>query len=169
MEERLALGFEAAGRALKRAKASAPEQRFAPLAETLMWLVILNDAFWEDNENAYKSHRDADSEGQLIEGLRYARHRLVHDIRVYGMHGVIYRGGDFSPADFDHRDFYVGRPVWTWRKVDELDPAENTNGEAVYRERLEGREVLPILKEALGYLEKYRTVWHPISSPGAGG
>ena len=108
MRERLELGFDALEKALTRVAATSPPERFAPLAETLLWVCILNDAFWKEDEAAYKAARDSDCDGRTIEGLRYARHRLVHDIRVYGMHGGAINLEDASQTE------------WRWRPVDDL-------------------------------------------------
>ncbi len=111
MEERLELGFDALEKALERVAEAGVYDRFAPLAESLLWLVMINDAFWEDNQETYAAMRHTDARGQVFEGLRYARHRLVHDIRVYGMHGVIHLGGAFNEGF--SKGFDIGIPQWT--------------------------------------------------------
>jgi len=139
-------------KALHRVADSSPDDQFAPLAETLLWVVMINDAFWEENQAAYEAGRSDNSNGRSIEGLRYARHRLVHDIRVYGMHGVIY-GGAFS-SGFSSA-FHVHSPKWTWRGVSDLSEAANRDGEDTYKELLEGREVEPTLQAVNYFLGSY--------------
>lgn len=159
MQQRIELGFEALYRAVERAETLRFEERFAPLAEGLMWLIMINDAFWEEDEATYRAHRDDDADGKLIEGLRYARHRLVHDIRVYGMHGAL-GGGNWGGSRFGH-SVYGSNPAWTWRNVDDLDEAEDRSGEPVYKEHLQGKDVLTTLTRAMQYLEKYLAGWQP--------
>lgn len=158
----MALGFDSLEAALDRAREFDFDKRFAPLAEALMWLVIINDAFWEENESVYRRHRDTDGVGHSIEGLRYARHRLVHDIRVYGMHGAL-NGAVWGESKWGAA-VWGDEPSWNWRRLDMLDPAVDRTGEDAYLRHLEGRPVLPTLEAALEYLKAYRAVWAPAVS-----
>lgn len=161
MEQRLDFAFRALDEALKRVATVEVHDRFGSLAESLLWVVILNDTFWEDNQRAYRRARFTDADGRTIEGLRYARHRLVHDIRVYGLHGVIHYGGDFDAQDFNHEDFHVGTPRWTWRDISKLAKAKRRMGEAIYTNCLQGKDVEPTLNSAADFLRRYRTTWMP--------
>ena len=160
MEQRLELGFDALTGALARIDEMPPSERFAPLAEALLWVCILNDAFYSEDEEqgtGYKDSRDQDTHGSTLEGLRYARHRLVHDIRVYGMHGAISQSNTLGTAALGLSPLGGGSTMsWRWRDVAQLDPAHDRSGEPVYRERLEGREVGPTLQAAFDFLE----AWH---------
>lgn len=142
MQERLELGFDALERALVRVADTPLHDRFAPLAEALLWTCILNDAFWKGDEEAYRLFRDAHDDGRTIEGLRYARHRLVHDIAVYGMHGAI--SLDTSQIE------------WSWRSVEDLQEADDKSGEDIYRKYLQGQKVEPTLHAAQAFLIRYR-------------
>jgi hypothetical protein len=159
MQERLDFAFRALDDALKRAASADVDDRFGPLAESLLWVVILNDTFWDDNESAYRRSRSSDPDGRIIEGLRYARHRLVHDIRVYGLHGVIYYGGAFDQSFSS--DFDIGTPKWEWREISLLAPAEKTEGEDIYQESLQGEDVEESLNKAANFLRRYRSGWMP--------
>ncbi len=160
MEQRLDFAFKALDDALKRVETAEVYDRFGPLAESLLWVVILNDTFWEDNQRSYRRARFIDPDGRMLEGLRYARHRLVHDIRVYGLHGVIYYGGAFD-SGFG-RAFDTGSPQWTWRDISALAKAKRRRGEATYRRCLEGEDVGTTLNRAADFLRRYRTNWVPI-------
>jgi len=153
----MTLAFGALDGALRRARDFDFGERFAPLAEALMWLVIINDSFWEDDEADYRQHRESNVAGRSIEGLRYARHRLVHDIKVYGMHGAL------SAAVWGESNWgeavWGDEPSWNWRTADTLDPAIDRTGEDLYRECLEGKPVLPTLEVATEYLRSYRSIW----------
>lgn len=50
---------------------------FAPLGETLVWLVALDDLL-AAADRSYRSQRDADPDGAALPGLRYARNAVVH-------------------------------------------------------------------------------------------
>lgn len=152
------MGFNALEEALKRVGEASPESRFAPLAESLLWIDILNSAFFKENKGRFSKTRANDTDGKIIEGLRYARHRLVHDIKVYGLHGVIYYGGDFNADDFDHKDFNVGTPLWTWRDISKLAEAHHKKGEDIYVAHLQGKEVEPTLNSAARFLANYHKV-----------
>lgn len=156
VKERLERAFEALDGALHRVDLAEPERRFAPLAETVLWIDIINTTFWKENQEGYSKARCADPAGKMIEGLRYARARLVHDILVYGMHEVTFHNGDFDAADFDHRDFDVGTPLWTWRDTDRLPDWDRDQREKrIYQADLEGHEVEPTLRAMVTFLKGY--------------
>ena len=152
MEERLKLSFEALEDALKRIGTYDPDNRFAPLAETLLWIDLIDTAFRKDDGDKYVEARKEKPGGILVRGLRYARNRLTHDVMVYGMHEIQYEGGDFN----------VGTPTWRWRIVDDL-PTYTWAKEIqdIYKDELEGKEVEPILNDAANFLRLYRTGWVP--------
>lgn len=160
MQERLQYSFEALDDAEERIGTYEPDNRFAPLAETLLWIDLINTAFYKVDGRAYVARRNVDDAGKTIEGLRYARNRLTHNPMIYGMHGIQYEEGDFDASDFDREDFNLGAPMWRWRIVDDLPPWDKDRTiEAVYRERLEGKEVEPTLNGAANFLRRYRTGW----------
>ena len=163
MEERLKLSFDALEDALKRIGTYDPDNRFAPLAETLLWIDLIDTAFYNDDEDKYVVARKEKPGGILVRGLRYARNRLTHDVMVYGMHEMQYEGGDFNAKDSSHRDFNVGTPTWRWRIVDDLPTYTWKNKEIqdIYEDELEGKEVEPILNDAANFLRLYRTGWVP--------
>jgi hypothetical protein len=154
MEERIELGFRALEDALLRALAFEFEERFAPLAESLLWVVILNDSFWDENESVYRKERDSDEAGRTIEGMRYARHRLVHDIRVYGMHGALDAvvGGESKWG----QAVWGSKSAWVWRSLDGLDEAKKRAGEDIYVDHLQGRPVMDTIRSVQAFLEGYR-------------
>ena len=147
MEDYLRLSFDALEDAEKRIGSYEPDNRFAPMAETLLWIDLINTAFWSGpGSDRYVEIRQADDAGKTIEGLRYARNRLTHDPMSYGPHDVQYEGGAFDSAAFD-RGFDTGEPIWRWRHVHgDLPPYDKDKTiEAVYREHLEGRAQRPKL------------------------
>ena len=147
-------GMQAAlDRALDARKSDKIEEMFAPLAEALWWIVVLNDSYWQSDGEEYRKSRDSDEQGRILEGLRYARNRLTHDIDITGMHGLIESGLTLPfnlPAN-------LGRiPMWMWRSVDKLPRASRRDreSEARYRESLEGKEVEATLQLAATFLSE---------------
>jgi hypothetical protein len=160
MQERLEHGFNALEDALKRIGLYEPDNRFAPLAETLLWIDLLNTAFYLDDGAVYVEKRQDDAAGVTIEGLRYARHRLTHDVMVYGMHEMQYEGGAFTPG-FSN-GFDIGSPTWRWRYVKKLPTYDRDKQiEKVYKKHLQGKEVEPTLNDTADFLRRYRTIWTP--------
>ena len=51
MEERLSLALDALAKALDRVSQTQPNEQFAPLAESLLWVVMINDAFWQEGRD----------------------------------------------------------------------------------------------------------------------
>jgi hypothetical protein len=51
---------------------------FAPLAEVLWWAVSLDEGYRARDGERYVSKRDADRDGQLWQGVRFARNRAGH-------------------------------------------------------------------------------------------
>jgi len=163
MQERLEYGFRALDAALDRVEDHEHEDKFAPLAESVIWIEMLNAAFWKEDVEAdrttYKDERTKDPGGQIIEGLRYARHRLVHDIKIYGLHGAMHFGGEFDANDFNHDDFHVGTPKWIWRDIASLAEADDKAGQDDYVQFLQGREVEPTLRIAADFLIDHHQRW----------
>lgn len=115
---------------------------------------MLNDAFWNEDQNRYVAKRENHEFGRTIEGLRYARHRLVHDMSVYGMHGKL-EAGVWGQARWGEAVFGTAAS-WVWRKVNELDEWNHDEGKHPYREHLEGRSVIATLEGARSFLNWYR-------------
>ena len=120
-----------------------------------MWLITINDSLWDEDRERYEARRNGDSNGRTIEGLRYARHRLVHDINVYGLHGAINYVGWFDSGSSN--GFDTSGPKWVWRDLEALQPAKRTEGENVYRKRLQGKDVEASLRTALTFLSMYHS------------
>lgn len=168
MQERLQFSFDALDDSLRRIGTYPEDNRFAPMAEALLWIDLIDTAFYMDDKEPYKKACDEWQDGVLVRGLRYARNRLTHDVMVYGMHGMKWEDGAFD-SGFS-KAFDIGMPKWRWRRVDDLGPFEPNNEwqkqqnaklEAIYRKHLEAKEVEPILEAAANFLRRYRTGWTP--------
>ena len=160
MREKRSLAIEAMHAALTRAEdlrqRGVVEGLFAPLAEALWWITVLDESYWKSEETAYDAYREAHASGVLVHGLRYARNRLIHDIDITGMHGLITTPFQWPinfPVNFGPTD------RWVWRRVDDLPPPgrQNDDGQAAYRESLEGQEVEGTLRAAAGLLAEYQS------------
>jgi hypothetical protein len=160
MREKRSLAIEAMHDALTRAEdrrqRGDTEGLFAPLAEALWWIIVLNESYWESEQHRYRKYREGHQSGSLIEGLIYARNRLTHDIDITGMHGLITTPFEL-PTNFPVNFGPTHR--WVWRRVDDLPPPErrNDDGQGAYREFLEGREVEGTLRAAAGLLNEYQS------------
>ncbi len=107
------LGLQALELAIRRAhEAQARGDEisfFAPVAEAVWWLTMLDETLWGTayDDASYESVRCSSRGGVLLLGLRYARNRQVHDTQVTGMQGNPLLGQDDTPGD-----------PWRWRSLD---------------------------------------------------
>jgi len=67
----------AADAALRRVDPHNGEDLFAPLGELLVWLIALDDLL-AAADGTYRAQCDADSDGIVLPGIRYARNAAVH-------------------------------------------------------------------------------------------
>lgn len=55
---------------------------YAALGETLWWVFSLDEHYRHHFGKAYEKHRDDDSHGQVILGLRFARNKVGHQLAL---------------------------------------------------------------------------------------
>jgi hypothetical protein len=113
---------------------------FAPLAEVLWWAVSLDEGFRARDGERYVSRRDADSDGQLWQGVRFARNRAGHQRLA-----MVRR---LPGAGLGTLMLGVSRlgtvTELVWRHASELpsDPSHpDDRGRHVYEQALQGRPV----------------------------
>ena len=166
--EKRQLGLQALELAIRRAhEAQAKGDEisfFAPVAEAVWWLTMLDETLWgtEHDDASYKSVRCSSRGGVLLLGLRYARNRQVHDTQVTGMQGNPLLGQDDTPGD-----------PWRWRSLDApgvptYEPKEGRwgkKGEQAYCDLMVTHEVLPTLEEAVRFLDSWIEKLHPELRP----
>ena len=113
---------------------------FAPLAEVLWWAVSLDGGHRARHGERYVSKRDADSDGQLWQGVRFARNRAGHQrLAMVRRH---------PGAELGTLMLGVSRlgtvTELVWRPASELpfDPNyPDDKGRRVYEQALQGRPV----------------------------
>ena len=73
------LGTAAAAAAILRLEAVElnPEAAFSPLGESLTW-ICAQDELLEREVPTYRGHRNSDSTGESLLGLRFARNHMIH-------------------------------------------------------------------------------------------
>jgi hypothetical protein len=77
------LGEAVAALATSWPNEDATDTVFAPLGETLVWLVALDDLLL--GVPMYEARRDNDPNGKLLPGLRLARNVIVRGVPVFGV------------------------------------------------------------------------------------
>lgn len=129
------------------------EKIFAPLAECLLWVYIINDqVFWRNMGTSYQGCRDDDAAGKMIPGMRHAFNMVKHgiDVTVTDLVQTSYLGG-FGTARFN-RTMFNGATIGNirWGKFARLPKSKQNprrKEETSYRNYLEGRPVLDTLEE----------------------
>lgn len=116
----------------------------------MLWICALDEQFW--SEPSYKSRRSRDTEGRVIEGLRFARNRVAH-------------GGDIVVADggleyplFDGPGGTIEFGPQTWMRADRMRTVGKDQGpaseRAAYDAHVAGRLVPGPLNDALHWFER---------------
>jgi hypothetical protein len=113
-----------------------PLETFAPLGESLWWLVV-TDELLEDHigRESYLAKRDASTEGRLLKGIRYVRNRVGHDHDLYRL--VYLVTGANLPINLP-----MSFHEWRWRPSSELPALTekwHRRGEEVYEAEMAGR------------------------------
>jgi hypothetical protein len=99
---------DAASEALQRVGPQVPTAPFAPIGETLMWLIALEDLLVAACNHAglnYWQRRNADPHGAVLPGIRYARNAAVHGELVVTITvvnpGAVYGAAAYGPSPTD--------------------------------------------------------------------
>ncbi len=119
---------------------------FAPLSETLMWIVALDNEL-RAADPTYEQRRDGDHDGQALPGLRFARNRAVHGLVV-----AAYMHGGAVPGMMQLGNAGLGQaPTHRWRASAEL---QNVPGELshAYDAHVSGRGILEVLNPVIAFL-----------------
>jgi hypothetical protein len=149
---------DAASEALQRVRLRVLSAPFAPIGETLVWLIALEDLLVAACNHAglnYWQHRNADSDGAVLPGIRYARNAAVHGELVVAI-TVVNPGAVLGAAPLG--TFALGQgPSAHWQPRALLKHAPMTTPhlaqqEASYDSHIAGRSVTPPLKLAFDFL-----------------
>lgn len=152
-DERLKLalaGFRSArdrvDQAITAVKADSPESGDAshailiPVMEALWWARSVDEEFLKEYGPAYTSSRQANPNGRLMDGIRYARNRGGHQRAV----AVVNRGWTLPLR----LPFVIGTHP-RWRRAEELPSADNPHhesGKDVYQNSMAGDPVAITLR-----------------------
>jgi hypothetical protein len=127
---------------------------FAPLGESLVWLVSLEDLL-ADADGSYWSRRAADPDGGMMGGVRYARNAVVHGELVLAATHVS-PGAVLGAAPLGTFALGAGPHVaWAARSEINHTPTGTPHlpeQEQSYDAKIAGRDVLPPLQDALAFL-----------------
>ncbi|HEX4114817.1 MAG TPA: hypothetical protein VHY18_02970 [Solirubrobacteraceae bacterium] len=132
------------------------EDIFQPLGEALMWMVALEDLVMA-HCGSYVQQRDADVDGAMLPGIRYARNAMVHGELVVST--VSASGGAVLGAAVLGA-FSLGEgPSVRWKARTSIgftprfaSSPSVLQQEQSYDNEITGRNVLPLLSAALAFL-----------------
>jgi hypothetical protein len=133
-------------------EADATDDIFAPLGETLMWLIAFDEFLKEGDEAAYPGRRRTSPDGRVLQGLRLARHAIAHGVAVLDL-ALAHRGG-VLPATLP---MFLGvAPDCVWVPRARLPPSRPAKDlverEASYDTDVAGMEILDPLGRGFRFL-----------------
>jgi hypothetical protein len=133
-------------------RVSAADDTFASLGEVLMWLIALEDLV-VSVDGQYWTKRNADVDGAVLPGIRYARNAVVHGQSVtttVHTHGGAMLGAAMLGT------FALGEGPstrWSNRSSIGFTPSKDVpQQEQSYDSQIAGQPVLPPLERALAFL-----------------
>jgi len=110
---------------------------YASLGETLWWIAVLDEQYWNRNPSVYEELRENDEDGYVIAGLRLARNRVGHQL------ALLLVNPDGSPVSSSQpAGLSLDTPVW--RQLKNLPPVKKHYADKekkqrpVYEARLAG-------------------------------
>ena len=130
----------ACGRLQATGPTASETDALAPLAEVLRWAVSLDEGYRARDGERYMIKRDADRDGQLWQGVRFARNRAGHQRLAMVQHRPGAELGILVPGVSQPRT--VTELVWRPASKLPSDPGHpDDNGRHVYERALQGRPV----------------------------
>ena len=150
--QRLAHLRKAAAAAILRLEAVEldPEAAFGPLGESLTW-ICAQDELLEREVPTDSSHRSSDSTGKSLLGLRFARNHLIHGVNVSTV--AQFDGGAVLARAI--LPIVLGAPpCLRWIPASDLPSLSKPQPtqERAYELLLQGKAILPTLREAQAFL-----------------
>ncbi len=126
---------------------SDPAASFAPLAEVLVWIVVLDSWHEEAESNQYQTRRDAAAAGRTLRGHRYARNLLAHQTLVSDL-------VDVTPGMVFPMTFPMVFHEVRWRVLSQLPlPGRpDRRGHQAYADYLQGQLVRVTIPAVVGFL-----------------
>jgi hypothetical protein len=129
-------------------------RQFTSITELLAWIVALDDAherrIGPDRKAAYRQQRDADEDGAPIKGLRWARHRGLHQL------ANLLTIADNPVSPLRHRRGTMGMLTWAARALVQGPPQEEEYRkeelEEAYDKAVRGRRAMAPIERAQTWL-----------------
>ena len=118
------------------------------LVEVLLWVAAINERIYKIGGKGYGQWRDSSPAGRIVNALRFVRNAYVHS----GPEAVSLVGGGWvGPFVFP---LVSQAPSLKWKPLEKLGNTgkPDAEGEALYCEILEGRDVPQTLQEAHDWL-----------------
>ena len=128
---------------------------FGPLGETLTW-ICAQDELLKREVPAYGSRRNSDSAGKSLQGLRFARNHVIHGVNVSTvarLDGGAVLGLATLPIVLGHPPSLRWMPASDLPALSKPCPAQ----ERAYEIMLQGKTILPTVREAQAFLVAART------------
>jgi hypothetical protein len=125
------------------------EAAYAPVGEALFWASVCDEGYGALlSEWKYKAKRNADSDGELLNGMRWARNRMTHQRALvvekhYGAEVGFLVVGRGMLGTVDHMK---------WANSITIPPGTHDQGRNIYEARMAGRPVIPTLEAARRWL-----------------
>ncbi len=120
------------------------ERAFAALGEALSWAVILEKTLESEGclgKTFYRTGRDDDEDGYLVNGLRFARNQLHHDDSIAELLEV----RDVYPATYGQ--FYG---EWCWRSL----AGDGDPGAPIYQRDMRGTVARETLRRVRPFFDR---------------
>ncbi|TMQ13292.1 MAG: hypothetical protein E6J91_18720 [Deltaproteobacteria bacterium] len=119
-----------------RTACSGGAEPFKHLCQALGWAYAL-DEFFKDSDASYEGKRDADTDGAILRGLRFARNRVFHQ----ALQPIRHQGTGFP--------FPLSSPFgswFTWKPASQLTAGRpDPRGKQIYETRMQNKDVNPTL------------------------
>lgn len=123
---------------------------YAALAETLLWMMALDDRYRKDFDDVYVSLREQGGFTELLSGLRWARNRAGHQIDL--LVTPEFKGDETWYDAFRS----TTRTALRFRSAEDFGPAEpryeNPKGRAAYCRLVQGRRAAAVVPKSMSFL-----------------
>jgi hypothetical protein len=131
------------------------EKVFAPLGELVMWLCAFDDLLGNRTSGIYRAARNADHDGLVVLGIRFARNYVIHGDPIVEVTERIPAGGAYGTSAYGTGAYGGVAENYRWLARDRLPQLKvNKDLETSYDSNLAGQQVVPILSQGLAFLRR---------------
>lgn len=130
------------------ARARFSEEVEIELVEILLWVAAINERIYKIGGKEYEQWRDSSPAGLIVNALRFVRNAYVHS----GPEALSFVGGGLSvPIRVPVR---IAPPTLRWKPLENIGNTgkPDVDGEALYRDVLQAKEVAKTLEDAHDWL-----------------